>query len=166
MDTQRENVRYTAAVGKPGRLLIVRLRPGSDLINGILQVCEDYGIKNGYIGSCIGSLYESRFIYGMPDDSLKSRAGFSPEQETKHLTEFVAAQGSICHDENGEVQIHFHGLFCDKGFLRGGHFDKPGNIIGTTMEIAIQEVIGVDMTRPFDSEIDQNHLHPQVVEVK
>jgi hypothetical protein len=34
------------------------------------------------------------------------------------------------------------------------------------MEIAIQEVIGVDMTRPFDSEIDQNHLHPQVVEVK
>ena len=94
MGTQRENVRYTAAVGKPGRLLIVRLRSGSDLINGLLQVCEDYGIKNGYIGTCIGSLYESRFIYGMPDDSLKSRAGFSPEQDTGHVTEFIAAQGT------------------------------------------------------------------------
>ena len=58
------------------------------------------------------------------------------------------------------MQIHFHALFNDKGFFRGGHFDKPGNIIGTTMEIAIQEVEGVSMTRPLDSEIDQNHLLP------
>jgi hypothetical protein len=29
------------------------------------------------------------------------------------------------------------------------------------MEIAIQEVEGVSMTRPFDSEIDQNHLQPE-----
>ncbi len=162
MGTKRENVRYEAAPGRPGRLLIVRLRSGSDLINGILQVCEDYGIKNGYIASCIGSLYNSKFIFGMPDESLKSKAGFSPEQETNHLTEFIAGQGSICHNEQGEVQIHFHALFNDKGFLRGGHFDQPGNIIGTTMEIAIQEVEGVSMTRPFDSEIDQNHLQPVV----
>ncbi|KKL65050.1 hypothetical protein LCGC14_2158850, partial [marine sediment metagenome] len=68
-------------------------------------------------------------------------------------------------NEQGEVQIHFHALFNDNGFLRGGHFDKPGNIIGTTMEIAIQEVEGVSMTRPFDSEINQNHLQPEVVDV-
>ena len=165
MGTKRENVRYEAAAGRPGRLLIVRLRSGSDLINGIIQVCDDYGIKNGYIASCIGSLYNSKFTYGRQDESLKSRAGFSPEQETNHLTEFVAGQGSICHNEQGEVQIHFHALFNDNGFLRGGHFDKPGNIIGTTMEIAIQEVEGVSMTRPFDSEIDQNHLQPAVVDV-
>jgi len=160
MGSKRDNVRYEAAEGKPGRLLIVRLHSGSDLINGILQVCEDYGIKNGYIGSCVGSLYQSRFTFGMPDESLKSRAGFSPEQETSHLTEFVAGQGSICHNDQGDVQIHFHALFNDKGFLRGGHFDKSGNIVGTTMEIAIQEVEGVSMTRSLDSEIDQNHLQP------
>lgn len=101
----------------------------------------------------------------MPDDSLKSRAGFSPEQETDHLTELIAGQGTICHNDAGEVQIHFHGLFSDKGFLRGGHFDQPGNIIGTTMEIAIQEVEGVSMTRPFDEEIDQNHLDPVEVAI-
>ena len=157
----RENVRYEAAVGRPGRLLIVRLRPGSDLIDGIHQVCEDYGIRNGYVGTCVGSLRESRFAYGMPDPSLKSGAGFGPEQGCGHLTEFLAGQGTICHNEKGEIQIHFHGVFCDKGLLRGGHFDKPGNTIGTTMELAVQEVLGVEMTRPFDSEIDQNHLNPE-----
>ena len=161
-----ENVRYKAAVGKQGRLLIIRLRSGADLINSIKQVCSDHDIKNGFISTCIGSLYSSRYLYGMPDESLKSRAGFSPEQETHHLTEFIAAQGTICHNEEGEVLVHFHGLFCDKGFLRGGHFDKPGNIVGTTMEIAIHEVIGVDMTRPFDDEIDQNHLDPVEVQAE
>jgi len=155
-----ENVRYIAAVGTPGKTLIVRLRPGSDFINGILQVCRDYNIQNGYISSCIGSLHKSRYVYGIPDSSVKSGSGASAEQETGHAVEFLAGQGSICHNEQGEIQIHVHGIFCDRGFLRGGHFDQPGNIIATTMELAIQEVLGVDMTRPFDPEIDHMNTRP------
>ena len=163
MGQARENVRYEAAAGRPGRLLIVRLPPGSDLIDGILQVCEDYGIRNGYVSTCIGSLSESRFVYGSPDPSLKSRAGYSPEQVCEHVTQVLSGQGTICHDEMGEIQIHFHCIFCDQGLVRGGHFDKPGNAVATTMELAIQEVLGVEMTRPFDSEIDLNRLHPEAV---
>jgi len=159
----QEEVRYRAADGKSGRVLILRLQPGSDMIKGIIQACQDHNIKNGYIASCIGSLKNSRFIYGVPDSSTKSGSGFGPELTFNHLTEFIGGQGSICHNEKGEVIIHFHGFLCDKGHIYGGHFDKPGNIICTTMEIAIHEVLGVEMTRPFDPEIDQNHLYPKKV---
>jgi uncharacterized protein len=159
MTKKLENVSYVAAEGKPGRTIVARLKPGSDLVNSLKQICADYDVKNGFISSCIGSLFESKFIFGMPDDSLKSKAGFSPEQQTFHLTEFLSGQGTICHDDNNQVLIHFHGIFCDKGFLRGGHFDQPGNIVGTTMELEINEVLGVEMTRPLDQKIDQNHLH-------
>ena len=155
-----KNVNYVAAEGKAGRTIVVRLKSGSDLINGIKQICKDYNVKNGFISSCIGSLYKSRFIYGIPDESIKSKAGFSPEQEIPHLTELLCGQGTVCHDDNNEVLIHFHGIFCDKGFLRGGHFEKPGNIVGTTMEIEINEVCDVEMTRPKDETLDQNHLFP------
>jgi hypothetical protein len=92
---------------------------------------------------------------------MKSGSGYAPTLECDHLVEFIGGQGTICHDEKGKVEIHFHGFFCDKGHIYGGHFDKPGNIVCTTMEIAIQEVLGVEMTRPFDPEIDQNHLNPR-----
>lgn len=161
MSTTEGNVRYISAEGTAGRLLIVRLRPGSDFILGLKQVCQEHNLVNGYIGTCMGSLKKARYIYGMPDETLKSGAGFCPEQYIEHLCEFMAAQGTVCHDETGKVLIHIHGLFVDKGTVRAGHFDQPGNIVATTMEIAIQEVLDVDMTRPFDSEIDQNHLYPQ-----
>jgi predicted DNA-binding protein with PD1-like motif len=164
MSTTEANVRYISAEGEAGRLLIVRLKPGSDFISSVKQVCQDHNIVNGYIGTCMGSLATARYIYGVPDDSLKSGAGFGPEQHIGHLCEFMAAQGTVCHDDKDEVLIHVHGLFVDHGTVRAGHFDQPGNIVGTTMEIAIQEVLGIDMTRPFDSEIDQNHLYPQQID--
>ena len=46
MTQSLENVRYKAAEGRQGRVLIVRLRSGSDLINSIKQVCADHDIKN------------------------------------------------------------------------------------------------------------------------
>lgn len=157
------DVRYKAADGKAGRILIVRLQPGTDLIKGILQVCQEYEVKNAYIGCCIGSLKSSRFTYGVPDSSVKCGSGFSPEQVFSHPTEFISGQGTICHNEKGEVLIHFHGFLCEKGHIFGGHFEKPGNIVCSTMEIAIREVLGVEMTRPLDPEIDQNSLHPKKI---
>lgn len=157
------SVRYKAAEGKSGRVLVVRLQPGSDLVEGIKQACRDHKIRNGYIGSCVGGLRQARFLYGVPDKSTKSGTGFSPDVLFVEPTEFIGGEGSICHNEKDEVLIHFHGFVCDKGHIYGGHFDKPGCLVSTTMEIVIHEVKGVEMTRPLDSEIDQNHLNPEQV---
>lgn len=160
---EKPMVRYSGAEGRSGRVVVVRLRPGSDFIEGIKQACRDYKIRNGYIGSCIGGLRQSRFLYGVPDKSTKSGTGYSPEVQFGEPTEFIGGQGTVCHNEKGEVLIHFHGFLCDKGHIYGGHFDKPGSVVSTTMEIVIHEVEGVELTRPFDGEVDQNHLHPEKV---
>jgi predicted DNA-binding protein with PD1-like motif len=160
MDSMTEDVRYRAASGSAGKVLIARLRPGSDLIAGIRKLCIDFDIKNGYIASCIGALHKTRYVYGMPDPTVKGGAGVSEEQQSSQVVQFLSAQGNICHDESGEPQVHIHGVFCDQGLLRGGHFDQPGNIVAATMELVIQEVSGVDMAVRLDSEIDQLCLDP------
>ena len=160
MESMTEDVRYKAAAGNTGKALIARLRPGSDLIVGIRKLCIDFNIKNGYIASCIGALYKARYVYGVPDPTVKGGAGVSEEQQSDQVVQFLSAQGVICHDESGEPSVHIHGVFCDQGLLKGGHFDQPGNIVAATMELVIQEVLGVNMTFQLDSEIDQLCLDP------
>ena len=160
MDTEYSDVRYEAATGKVGNVLVARLRPGSDLIPAIRQLCVDYDIKNGYIASCIGALHTTRYVYGIADPAEKGGAGVSEEQISSKVVQFLSAQGNICHDEGGKPQVHIHGIFCEDGLVKGGHFDQPGNIIAATMDVVIQEVLNVDMTQRFDSEIDQFCLYP------
>jgi predicted DNA-binding protein with PD1-like motif len=160
MDQVTEDVRYKAAAGNTGKVLIARLRPGSDLIAGIRKLCSDFDIKNGYIASCIGALHTTRYVYGIADPAVKGGAGVSEEQISRKVVQFLSAQGNICHDEGCKPQVHIHGIFCEDGLVKGGHFDQPGNIIAATMEVVIQEVLDVDMIRRFDSEIDQFCLYP------
>jgi predicted DNA-binding protein with PD1-like motif len=160
MASINDDIRYIAAAGSGGRALIARLRPGSDLIAGIRKLCIDFDIKNGYIPSCIGALHKTRYVYGVPDPTVKGGAGVSEEQQSSQVVQFLSAQGNICHDESGEPQVHIHGVFCDQGLIKGGHFDQPGNIVAATMELVIQEVLGVDMALRVDSEIDQLCLDP------
>ena len=45
------------------KTVYARLPPGSDLIQGIREVCETEGINNGVIVCCIGSLEKAIFEY-------------------------------------------------------------------------------------------------------
>jgi predicted DNA-binding protein with PD1-like motif len=91
---------------------------------------------------------------------VKGGAGVSEEQLSGQVVQFLAAQGNICPDDNGDPSVHIHGLFCEEGAVKGGHFDQVGNIVAATMELVIQEVLDVDTTQRFDTEIDQYCLHP------
>ena len=51
------NSRMDTAVGKLGRVVVVRLKPGTDVLAGLAEACEEYGISNGVILSAIG-LYQ------------------------------------------------------------------------------------------------------------
>ena len=158
-----EKIKYDVAEGYWGRVFVVRFRTGSDLMLSLKEVCEKNNIKNGNITSVVGSLYKTKFHYGIPDDS-KSGAGFSPEQNIGTMCEYIAGHGTVCHDEkSGETLFHFHSIVNDNGFLRGGHMALPGNIVATTIEMVIQEICGVSMTRPFDADVDQNHLFPKKI---
>lgn len=155
-----QNINYNIAEGQLGRIFVVRFKSGSDLMLSLEDVCKKNNIKNGNITSVVGSLYTTKFHYGVPDKS-KSGAGFSPEQNIETLCEYIVGMGTICHDEKtGKPLLHFHSIVNDNGFLRGGHMALPGNIVATTIEMVIQEIKGVSMTRPYDEEVDQHHLYP------
>ena len=49
------------AQGKLGRVIAVRLKPGTDVLLGLQEACERNGINNGVILSAIGSLQDPHF---------------------------------------------------------------------------------------------------------
>ena len=51
---KQENV--VTAQGGFGRVIAVRLKPGTDVLVGLREACERNGIKNGVIVSGLGSL--------------------------------------------------------------------------------------------------------------
>ena len=52
---------YSAAEGRMGRVVVIRLKPGADLLGGMQEACEQYGIHNGVILSAIGSLDGAKY---------------------------------------------------------------------------------------------------------
>ena len=44
------------AEGRLGRVVVLRLKPGTDVLLGLQEACEKAGINNGVILSAIGSL--------------------------------------------------------------------------------------------------------------
>ena len=82
------------AQGKLGRVIVVRLRPGADVLLSLEEACREHNITNGVILSAIGSLQSPQFcdVVEMP---IKAGYGYG---ETLHLTgpiELTSASVSI-----------------------------------------------------------------------
>jgi len=137
------------AVGKLGKVVAARLKPGTDMLLGLTFVCKKYDIKNGVILSTIGSLDGARFC-DVVDLPTKAGHGYG---EVLHLTgpiELTNATGIICHDPDNEVSLHIHMNLCDRyGNAHGGHLVEGTKVL-MTVDVVIAEVDGIIMSRKFD----------------
>lgn len=157
-------IRYTVGEGQIGRILVGRLLPGTDLIEGIAKICNDYGIKNGVVSTAIGSLHKAVFKYLIPNPELKMGAGYGEPYELDGPIEFCSGMGLICQNEKGELIVHFHGVFntsIKKGYVKvvpeymyGGHMEPGKNPVAATLDLMIVEVKGVEMVRKYDEETE------------
>lgn len=155
-------VRYYGAAGHFSRVIIARLRPGTDLGEGILSVCKEEGITAGVIISCIGSLQKAVFTYPAPDPSSKVGASYLPPTELPGPIEFLGAQGFIGLNQEGKLALHLHATICDAaGHVYGGHFNPGGNPVLVTMEVAIGQLAGVTLAREYDPETDLPVTRPR-----
>lgn len=146
-------VKSKAVVSSNNRLIIGRILPGVDLIEGIRDLCEQYGIKYGVITSIIGSLRKAGVIYAIDDEKAPLGIKYSDPTYFEGPLELLGCQGIIGEDDNGQFQIHLHGLMSDKQLrILGGHFIPDENIVLATAEVAIQAVEGVEFIRRFDVE--------------
>ena len=141
------------AQGKLGRVIAVRLKPGTDVLLGLQEACERNGINNGVILSAIGSLQDPHFCNPV---ELPTKAGYG-YGETLHLTgpiELTNASGIICHDDQGNTNLHVHMTVTDRhGNAHGGHLVEGTKVL-LTVDVILAEIDGLVMGRKFDTELE------------
>ena len=126
------------------KYLVFRLKPGSDLYQGIITQCVKHRIKAGAIISAVGCVSQVCF---------RKADGKTIYQEISDF-EVTSLSGTISEDG-----IHVHIQFCDDS-LRciGGHL-QGGTIVNTTMEIVILDLQAeYRLTRVFDETTGYDEL--------
>jgi uncharacterized protein len=120
------------------------LRPNQDLKQEIIAFAKANNIQGGYIITCVGSLKKANL-----------RLANQPEATTwEDKFEIVSLVGTL----GANSGVHLHASISDgTGKTIGGHL-MNGNIIYTTAEIIIGEVLDVNFSRKLDSLTTYNEL--------
>lgn len=156
------NLRTKYACGKFGKIVPVRLLPGTDLMNGLKKTCDDNGIRHGTILTAIGSLRKVTLQVLVPNEKTKLGVAYTEPQTVLGPIEILGIQGVIFETETREVVLHLHGIFCDKnGKTLGGHIVSGENPILATLDAIIGEVADVRLMRRHDEETDLNLFSPE-----
>lgn len=150
------------AEGKGGRIIIFRLKPGVDMIEGIKRVCKHYNLKAGIITAIFGSLQKVKLMVPMKDLAFPVSEYHEPRTIEKGQVNLASGCGFVNTLEDGEITIHLHIMLFDGGLggpasefsSIGGHVDcdAPAPCLGC-IEIAIEEVKGVKLVRKVDKDV-------------
>lgn len=145
--------RIIVSKGNLSKAVIVRILPGSDIIEGIEETCRKQNINAGAIVSCIGSLQRVKLMIAVPLDN-KIGAGYSKPVELEGPLELISGQGTIGQGQEGETTVHMHGVVSDKrGNLHGGHFVGGENPVLITCEIMVAQIDGIRIAKSYDPEV-------------
>jgi predicted DNA-binding protein with PD1-like motif len=143
------------AKGKVNEIIVVRLQRGEDVIESLKQACRDYGVKNAVIISIVGS-FDGASYYD-PIINPKERCGISYGDPItlERPVQLLTAQGEICEDDQGEINVHLHATFADsQGNAYGGHISGLPNKVLNTLNAFIGVIEKVDMSYEYDDLLD------------
>ena len=116
--------------------IALRLTPGADLKDALIELTKDRALGAGIVLTCVGSLAEA---------SLR----FAGQEETTTLSgpfEILSLVGTLSSEG-----VHLHIALADKeGKTVGGHV-QVGCLIYTTAELVIGELSGMTFLRTFDT---------------
>ena len=153
-------IRFNDACGSVAKTVAVRLLPDTDLIEGIEAACEKNEIKHAYV-SCFGSFKKAGYMYLVPKESAKVKAGYGDVIKKDGPIEFLNGTGVVCQN-TGKYDTHFHATMCDKeGTVFGGHIVKGTTPALTTVDLVIFEISDVQMLREYDEETDLTQFVPK-----
>jgi predicted DNA-binding protein with PD1-like motif len=133
------------------KIIIVRLRPGSDVITSLESLCKENGIEKAMILNMIGSLRKASILLPSVKDGNVS---YTEPIEFQGPLEFLSGQGFVMKDADG-LFIHVHGSFSDSsGRVYGGHLNKYGNIVLATLDITIAIPKNAKLMRMIDPDVN------------
>jgi predicted DNA-binding protein with PD1-like motif len=151
-------VSATYQAGSLSKVVVMRLPPGQDLIEGLGEACLTHGLKSGFITSCIGSLQRASFFSVVPLPK-KIGAGYGEPIVMEGPLELVSAQGTIGLDAEANLLVHMHATLGDgRGHLYGGHLIKGKCPVLITCEAMIAFLEGVRAVQRPDPETEMNLL--------
>src|SRR5215210_168702 len=126
------------------KLWVVRLRPGDDLVDSIMEYAGKHSIDAGTIATCVGSLNRARLRYANQNEYENLDA------KGQHF-EIVSLVGTFSTTDR-----HLHlAIANEQGMVFGGHAGT-GNKVYTTAEIIIVE--GLDWTFRREKDPDTTYL--------
>lgn len=147
--------RYIVRTGQPGRVIIARVKPGSDLLHSLQKIVSEEGITSGVIVSGVGLLKQARLrnCKSLPEEYPITDANRTFLSFEKPL-EILSISGNVTLAE-GEPLVHVHlTLSSVEGAditVIGGHLIEGCVVFGFS-EFAILELEGVEMVKRFDEE--------------
>jgi len=157
-------IRALHACGNFGKIIPVRLKTHTDLMNGIKKACEDNGIKQGVVLTGIGSVRKLTYQVLTPNDKVKLGAAYTDPTSLPGPIEILSVQGSIFQTEEGDMVLHLHGTFSDKnGKVYAGHLVPDGNPVLATLEATIAEITDVKLIRRYDEDTDMKLVTPEKI---
>jgi len=123
------------------------LAPGEDLIKGLKKICQEHQVTAGTI-NCIGSLSHVSIIQlNYENDHMF----YSNPTHWDTPVELLSGHGVLGQKEDGELDIHFHGVFVDhRKTINGGHFLEGTNTVAITIEFTIHVTDEIQPLRQFD----------------
>jgi predicted DNA-binding protein with PD1-like motif len=129
-------------------LWVIRLHPGEDLVDAIMEFAREHSIDAGGIVTCVGSLSRARLRYAnqseYEDQNLKGA----------HF-EIVSMVGTF-----STTDYHLHlSLANERGEVFGGHASS-GNKVYTTAEVLIVEGLNWEFRREQDATTTYRELVP------
>ena len=151
MDQSR--TRY--AVGNFGRVVVMRLAPGDDILPTIIEIAKECGINQAIIVGGAASLSRAhvRNVRRYPE-SFPITDEVRVFSELDGPLELLSLSGNITRLENDEPYIHCHAAISvgrPDSLAVGGHV-LPGTVVYSTAELSLVEVTGCDMLRLDDPE--------------
>lgn len=130
--------------------IVGRLTRELDLFEGIKKVCEAHGVEAAQF-QCIGSLQYATYVQ-VERDGTEGRIRYSSKRQTNSPVELLSATGFVGKDEQGQLDVHMHGVFVDcDGGLSGGHFLADENPVAVTIEYILFPLQDVEMKRKKDA---------------
>ncbi len=147
--------RYIVRSGRPSRVIVARVKPGSDLLRSLQKIAAEEGIASGVIVSGVGLLKQARLrnCRSLPEEYPITDANRTFLSFEKPL-EILSISGNVTLAE-GEPLVHAHLTLSsvEEGEITviGGHLIEGCVVFGFS-EFAIMELEGIEMVKRFDEE--------------
>jgi predicted DNA-binding protein with PD1-like motif len=148
--------------GQSGRVIVARLKTGSDLYLSLQEIVLKYGVKAAVILSGVGLLSKARLrnCKNLPEE-------FPITDQNRYYASFeipleiLGISGNISMAE-GKPHVHAHMVLSsvddEKIRVIGGHMIE-GSIIYGFSEIIIMEITGIEMLKEYDPETKTLQLY-------